>query len=123
MITPHLKAELKKFGLKAVPRRKACLLLNHIYDQTHPLVPSTPLPPTNRLLYKPATKPNSIPDLAPASQPDDQEESDSELSQDSFSSQDGQVPDMPEESILYDQEDLEDITPSQVSCPVHKIPS
>jgi len=44
MLTPHLRKELKKFGLKAVPRRKACLLLNHIYDQTHPLVPSTPLP-------------------------------------------------------------------------------
>ena len=44
MLTPELRQELKRFGLKAVPRRKACLLLNHIYDQTHPLVPCTPLP-------------------------------------------------------------------------------
>ena len=44
MLTPQLRAELNKFGLKAVPRRKACLLLNHIYDQTHPLVAATPRP-------------------------------------------------------------------------------
>ena len=31
-----------RFGLKAVPRRKAALLLNHIYEQTHPLLPATP---------------------------------------------------------------------------------
>ena len=41
--TPHIRAELKKFGLKEVPHRKACLLLNHIYMKTHPLVPSIPL--------------------------------------------------------------------------------
>ena len=29
---------------QAVPRRKACLLLNHIYEETHPLVPSSPQP-------------------------------------------------------------------------------
>ena len=40
MLTSQLNAELKRFGLKAVPRRKACRLLNHIYEQTHPLVPS-----------------------------------------------------------------------------------
>lgn len=66
MLTPQLRAELKKFGLKvkkkgdigsvvffifivqAVPRRKACLLLNHIYEETHPLVPSTPQPQSQR---------------------------------------------------------------------------
>merc|ERR1712192_41732 len=34
--------ELTRFGLKAVPRRKATLLLNHIYEKTHPLVPISP---------------------------------------------------------------------------------
>ena len=28
--------------MKAVPRKKACLLLNHIYEETHPQVPATP---------------------------------------------------------------------------------
>ena len=32
------------FIVKAVPRKKACLLLNHIYEETHPLVPGTPQP-------------------------------------------------------------------------------
>eukprot|EP00090_Calanus_glacialis_P022777 TRINITY_DN35085_c0_g1_i1.p1 TRINITY_DN35085_c0_g1~~TRINITY_DN35085_c0_g1_i1.p1 ORF type:complete len:222 (-),score=78.92 TRINITY_DN35085_c0_g1_i1:14-679(-) len=112
MHTPTLKAELKRFGLKAVPRRKACLLLNHIYEQTHPLVPATPLPPVNRLLYRPAKQP-SRPGPAPARQTE-QEESDSDLSQDSNCSQESQVPHMPEESIMYDQEDIEDCSASQV---------
>merc|ERR1719318_2193143 len=96
MHTPILKAELKRFGLKAVPRRKACLLLNHIYEQTHPLVPATPLP---------------APAPASQTQEDGEEESDSDLSQDS---QFSQVPHMPEESIMYGQEDMEDCSASQV---------
>ena len=35
---------LSSYCLQAVPRRKACLLLNHIYEETHPLVPGTPQP-------------------------------------------------------------------------------
>merc|ERR1711971_1395431 len=42
MLSPQLRQELTRFGLKAVPRRKATLLLNHIYEKTHPLVPITP---------------------------------------------------------------------------------
>jgi len=83
MLTPYLRAELKKFGLKAVPRRKACLLLNHIYAQTHPLVPSTPLSLPNRLLHQPTAMPHSKPDPAPAYQPEDdlaESESEPELS-------------------------------------------
>merc|ERR1719339_74573 len=99
MHTPILKAELRRFGLKAVPRRKACLLLNHIYEQTHPLVTATPLP------SDPAP-----PRLTEA----DREESDSDLSQASNYSQASQVPHMPEESIMYDQEDMEDCSASQV---------
>ena len=116
MHTPILKAELKRFGLKAVPRRKACLLLNHIYEQTHPLVPTTPLPSVNRLLYRPApAKQPSRQDPAPARQTqEDGEESDSDLSQASNCSQDSQVPHMPEESIMYEQEDMEDCSASQV---------
>ena len=40
MLSPQLRAELDKFGLKAAPRRKACRLLNEIYEKTHPLVVS-----------------------------------------------------------------------------------
>ena len=43
MLSPQLREELTRFGLKAVPRRKATLLLNHIYEKTHPLVAITPL--------------------------------------------------------------------------------
>ena len=42
MLSPQLREELTRFGLKAVPRRKATLLLNHIYEKTHPLVAITP---------------------------------------------------------------------------------
>jgi len=37
-LSPELRAELKKFGLKAVPKKKAILFLQHIYDETHPWV-------------------------------------------------------------------------------------
>ena len=40
MLSPQLRAELNKFGLKAAPGRKACRLLNEIYERTHPLVVS-----------------------------------------------------------------------------------
>ena len=40
MLSPQLRAELNKFGMKAAPRRKACRLLNEIYEKTHPLVVS-----------------------------------------------------------------------------------
>ena len=43
MLTPQLNAELKRFGLKTVPRRKACRLLNDIYEKTHPMVPDRQL--------------------------------------------------------------------------------
>ena len=46
MLSPQLRAELNKFGMKAVPRRKACRLLNEIYERTHPLVVSAEHEPT-----------------------------------------------------------------------------
>merc|ERR1719495_1423091 len=49
MLSPQLRAELSKFGLKVVPRRKATLLLNHIYEKTHPLVAITPQRPASPL--------------------------------------------------------------------------
>lgn len=102
MMTPHLKAQLRRFGLKAMPRRKACLLLNHIYEQTHPLVPGTPL-----------ARQRGRPGPGPGAQGEElEEESDLDLSQGSSSSQDRQFTDMPEESMMYEQE--EEYTPSQV---------
>ncbi|TRY63694.1 hypothetical protein TCAL_00397 [Tigriopus californicus] len=38
MLSPALRRELYKFGLKAIPRRKAVQILTHIYEETHPLV-------------------------------------------------------------------------------------
>ena len=84
MLTPQLRAELNKFGLKAVPRRKACLLLNHIYDQTHPLVPGAPKPTIRQEVVD--------------SNGDDTEEDD-EMTASQH---------MPEESILYNHEDDDD---------------
>ncbi len=36
MISPALRRELRRFGLKLIPRAKAVPLLNHIYEETHP---------------------------------------------------------------------------------------
>ena len=37
MLSPALRQELRRFGLKVIPRRKAVPLLRHIYEETHPL--------------------------------------------------------------------------------------
>ena len=36
MLSPALRKELRKYGLKVIPRPKAVTLLHHIYDETHP---------------------------------------------------------------------------------------
>jgi hypothetical protein len=36
MLSPALRQELRRFGLKVIPRQKAVPLLRHIYDETHP---------------------------------------------------------------------------------------
>lgn len=36
MLSPALRIELRKFGLKVIPRRKAVPLLKHIFQETHP---------------------------------------------------------------------------------------
>ena len=36
MLSPDLRKELRKYGLKVIPRRKALPLLDHIYKETHP---------------------------------------------------------------------------------------
>ena len=38
MLSPALRKELDRFGLKVIPRRKAIPLLEHIYEETHPIV-------------------------------------------------------------------------------------
>ena len=38
MLSPALRKELDKFGLKVIPRRKAIPLLEHIYEETHPII-------------------------------------------------------------------------------------
>jgi len=85
MLTPQLRAELRKFGLKVVPRRKACLLLNNIYEKTHPLVPrKRPKPPRRKI----------IPDAEPVDISTDDVDDDQ-------GSQMTESQHMPEESILY----------------------
>lgn len=36
MVTPAMKKELKKYGIRGMSRRKAIPLLDHIYKETHP---------------------------------------------------------------------------------------
>ena len=38
MLSPALRIELRRFGLKVLPRRNAVPLLKHIYEETHPSV-------------------------------------------------------------------------------------
>ncbi|XP_042214441.1 uncharacterized protein LOC121861027 [Homarus americanus] len=38
MSTPNLKEELSKYGVRPLGRRKAVVLLQHVYEETHPLV-------------------------------------------------------------------------------------
>ena len=38
MLSPALRIELRRFGLKVIPRRNAVPLLRHIYEETHPQV-------------------------------------------------------------------------------------
>ncbi|XP_077517736.1 mutagen-sensitive 312 isoform X2 [Amblyomma americanum] len=45
MQTPELQDQLQRFGVRRLPRKKAVNVLHHIYDETHPLVPETPLRP------------------------------------------------------------------------------
>ncbi|XP_063982788.1 uncharacterized protein LOC135165435 [Diachasmimorpha longicaudata] len=45
MNTPELHDELKKYGLKCHTRTNGIQLLEHIYEETHPLVPLECIPP------------------------------------------------------------------------------
>jgi len=106
MLTPELRQELKRFGLKAVPRRKACLLLNHIYDQTHPLVPCTPLP---RKIIKSsidiaAKKNTDVPAKTSHNVADNKDDDDNHSDDDDLTSSQH----MPEESILFEGDDNDD---------------
>ena len=38
MLSPLLRQELRRFGLKVIPKTKAVPLLKHIFDETHPKV-------------------------------------------------------------------------------------
>uniref|UniRef100_A0A131XLA5 Structure-specific endonuclease subunit SLX4 n=1 Tax=Hyalomma excavatum TaxID=257692 RepID=A0A131XLA5_9ACAR len=43
MQTPELRDQLQRFGVRKLPRKQAVNVLNRIYDETHPLVPETPV--------------------------------------------------------------------------------
>lgn len=45
MHTPELQDQLQRFGVRKLPRKRAVNVLHRIYDETHPLVPETPLKP------------------------------------------------------------------------------
>lgn len=43
MHTPELRDQLQRFGVRKLPRKQAVNVLSRIYDETHPLVPETPV--------------------------------------------------------------------------------
>lgn len=43
MQTPELRDQLQQYGVRRLPRKQAVNVLNHIYNETHPLVPETPV--------------------------------------------------------------------------------
>ncbi|XP_066937260.1 LOW QUALITY PROTEIN: dentin sialophosphoprotein [Macrobrachium rosenbergii] len=38
MLSPELQKELKRYGIKPISRKKAIVILEHVYEKTHPLV-------------------------------------------------------------------------------------
>lgn len=38
LVYPTLQKELQKYGIRPISRQKALALLQHVYEQTHPLV-------------------------------------------------------------------------------------
>ena len=81
MLSPGLRQELRRFGLKVIPRRKAIPLLKHIYEETHPEC-------------------RKKVDFLNKNADDDDLDAEEDILSSSQESQDT-VPDVPEESILH----------------------
>ncbi len=96
MLSPALRQELKRFGLKVIPKRKAVPLLKYIYEETHPAA-------RRRMKFSPKVsgqKMCSVKRQPSDAQVDDEEAEEMPLSQESNVSDDGDN-DVPEESLVY----------------------
>ena len=71
MLSPALRKELKKFGLKAIPRRKAVPLLRHIQSQVQ-----SQKVQQQKQVKEPSTSQKSDDDLEISSQEDEQDQGD-----------------------------------------------
>jgi hypothetical protein len=102
MLSPALRKELDKYGLKVIPRRKAVPLLDHIYEETHPIVEEENEDKVSPI--RPRRQDSPPPMASSQTSITDSDESDS--------SSDGE--EVPEESMMEEEEEVASVTASQV---------
>ncbi len=99
MLSPALHRELEKYGLKVIPRRKAVQLLDHIYEETHPVT------------EEPTFLEEENAEEAVSSQGESMSQG---TEADSESSSSSDEDDVPEESLLEVNDDDRDVQPAPV---------
>ena len=98
MISPALRQELRRFGLKVIPRRKAVPLLMHIYDETHPHV-------RRKVNFRQSEEQVEEEEVAPSSQESTNSEDFPEESIDAAAAEDFDDNDFPKRLVKFIQDD------------------
>ena len=113
MLTPALRQELRRFGLKAIPRRKAVPLLRHIYHETHSQAALAAATTKKKSKLEPEKLDDGgedVLDVSNASQ-------ESNHSTASYSDQD-----LPEESIFFGEQEVEEEPAPATSGSTQSVP-